>query len=360
VGSTVGEVGRRSTADAQLAAAQASAAAIVDRCGDDGEDCPSAWARPHVLVVSSPAAAAAGRGASPGSVVAGRTGVSTFDALGDDPLVRLDDVGVSSREEDDDRRAAAAGARHTSRPVVKRRRRDWKPTAPSTTHPPADYLPSNIARAMAHAVITASDGVTMLRRALVIGNKPVAGNWSWQRMRLRLPWWPRKSGTEQLWPLTVMVNNALIKLANPKHKATDGAERVTLPLLNISRGFVVERRIGELLLMVDRSGEAHAAIKGFIATFKPTILPSQKTRTSQAPSLSGLSALRAAPRIAPSPGTFARQLADPRHPDELFSGATTRPSGWVATGSPKPTSQTRMAPPDLPAPLAAHLPAARA
>ena len=359
VGAAAGNLGRRSAADAQLAAAQVAAAAVVDRCGDNGEDYLSAGPPLLVPLVASPPAAAAVRGTSLGFVVDGRVGVGTFDAHVDDPVVGLDDDEVSSGEEDENRRAAAAGARPTNRPAVKRRRRDWKPTAPSTTHPPADYLPSASAMAMAHAVITASDGVTMLRRALVIGNKAVAGSWSWQRTRLSLPWWPCKSGTEQLWPLTILVNNSLIKLANPKHKATEGAMRVTLPWLNIPRGFAVERRIGELLLLVDKSGKAHAAIKGFILTFKPTLLPPHKARTSQGPSLSGLSALRAAPRIAPSPGTFARQRADPQRPGELFFGATSRPPGWVAKGSPKPTSQTRMAPPDLPAPLPPHHPAAR-
>lgn len=167
-------------------------------------------------LVASPPAAAAVRGASLGFVVDGRVGVGTFDAYVDDPLLGLDVDEVSSGEEDENRRAAAAGARPTNRPVVKRRRRDWKPTAPWTTRPPADYLPSASAMAMAHAVITASNGVTMLRRALVIGNKAVAGSWSWQRTRLSLQWWPCKSGTEQLWPLTIMVNNSLMKLANPK------------------------------------------------------------------------------------------------------------------------------------------------
>jgi len=341
-GAAGGDTGGLKTADAQLAIAQAAAAAIVD--ADVEENLPPAGVRPRAPGATSAA-------------VAGRGGSGALDDIRDDPLAGRDD-NDSGEDDEDERAAAAAGARPTRQPVVKRQRRDWAVTAPPTPNPPADILPSDAAVNMAKAVITASDGMTLLRKALVIGNKAVAGTWSWRRARLSLPWWPRKPGTEQLWPLTVVVDNSLVKLADPKQKATKGVVKAVLPWLNIPRAFSVERRIAEFLLLVDKSDQANADITGFIAGFNPTALPPAKVRSSSGLSLSGLSDLRAAPRIAPSPAAFAGQQADPRRPGQLFSGAPYRPAGWVANGSPRPTSQTRMPPPELPAPLPPSHPAA--
>jgi len=133
-----------------------------------------------------------------------------------------------------------------------------------------------------------------------------------------------------------------------------------LQWIHIPRAFSVERRIAESLLLVDRNEQANADIKGFIASCNPKELPPTKLRSSAVPSPSNLSGLRSAPRIAPSPAAFALQQADLRHPGQRFSGAPSRPAGWVANGSLRPTSHTRMPPLELPAPLPHDHPAARA
>jgi len=356
-GAIGGAAGGMKAVDAQLSAAQAAAAAIVDR--DDDDITPSAVAPSEAPGAASAASVAAQRTALGLAISRGGAG-GALDPPVSHPLVGLDgDDQVGGDDDEDEREAAAAGARPTRQPAVKRLRRDWKVSAPPTAHPPADILPSDAAVNLAKAVITAKDGVTMLREALVIRNKAVAGTWSWRRARLCLPWWPRRPGTEQLWPLTVLVDSTLIQLADPKQKTTDGVVKAVLPWLNIPRAFSIERRIAKFLLLVDRSDKANADIKGFIASFNPTALPPTKVRSSSVPSLSGLSGSRSAPRIAPSPAALALKNADVRHPGQLFSGSPILPAGWVANGAPRPTSQTQMPPPELPAPLPRNHPAAR-
>jgi len=112
---------------------------------------------------------------------------------------------------------------------------------------------------------------------------------------------------EQLWPLTVVVHSSLIRLADPKQKPTDGAVKAVLPWLNIPRAFSVERRIAAFLLLVDESDQANVDINGFIDIFNQAAVSPVKRRFSSVPTLSELSVLRAAPRIAPSLAAFELQ-----------------------------------------------------
>jgi len=172
--------------DAQLAAAQAAAAAIVH--GDDEKITPSAVAPPEAPGAASAEAASAHR-TSQGLYIAGQGAGNALDLHVRQVLSGLDDEDkVGGDDDEEERAAAAAGARPFRHPVVKRLRRDWKVSASPTAHPAADILASDAAVNLAEAVIIANDGVTMLRKALVIGKKAVAVAWSWRRTRLCLPW----------------------------------------------------------------------------------------------------------------------------------------------------------------------------
>ena len=348
-------------ADDRLAAAQAAAAAVIEAEGAGDLPPPAVVGDAVQPRRSTMAAAAAGAAAT--CVVAPRPHAGTAVGGGraginpnqDDPRAGLDDGdGGSGDETEDELAAAAAGARsRPSRKVkrVKRVRRDWERTAPATVHPPNDYLPIDAAVSLSKAVLECPERVTQLRKVAVIGNAVTESGMFWPRARLSLPWWPRQIGCEKPWPLRVMVNNPLIHLGDPKHATKEGAVRVVLPHMNIARSSTLACRIAELMALVDKCETAHAAISGYISKFNPKVLPPIASRGSQRPSLSGLSGLRAAPRIAPTPSAFALQHADPRRPGDLFSGGSLRPTGWVANGSQPPTHHVRMAPPDLPAPL---------
>ena len=118
----------------------------------------------------------------------------------------------------------------------------------------------------------------------------------------------------------------------------------------------MERRIAAFLLLVDESDQANVDINGFIDIFNQAAVSPFKLRFSSVPTLSELSVLRAAPRIAPSLAAFELQQADLRQTGQIFAVASSSPP---ANGSPRPASQTRMPPTEFSAPLPPNHPAAR-
>jgi len=358
------EVRLTAAAAARLAAAQAAAAAVLDADGAENIPLPAtgvgrSQARGPADAAGTATAAACGAGALPPAGTATRGSGAAIGSTVGDPSTDLNNGDRDSGDEaEEERAAAAAGARSRPRAKVKRCRRDWMPTAPMATHAPADHVPSEQAMRLAATLFQSSEAVTRLRKALVIGNAAVTNGWSWRRTRLSLPWWPRQVGTEKLWSQCVIVKNSLLRLANPKHPTTDGAVRVILPHINVARDSKLPLRVAEFLLLVEKSEKACADIMRYIYSITPTALPPKVTGV-QRPTLSGLSGLRASPRIAPTPSEFARQHAEPRRPDHRFSGSPLRPAGWVARGSQPPTHATRMAPPEVPAPLPPDHPAAQ-
>ncbi|OSX76130.1 hypothetical protein BU14_0205s0005 [Porphyra umbilicalis] len=369
---------------ADLARAQAAAAAVLEADDDAGHAEDAAAGAEAVGATVASGVVLGGRGVVVGGcgVALGGGDLSGGDASlyaaggaprpagpvdsGDD--VDDDDSGDSGDSSSSSRSASEGASDATRRGVGKpkmkqvggrpKKRQRWQRLAPVMHHAPASHIPTSDAKDLLRAMLDASTNrLTRLRCALVKGNAAVAGGMSARRLRICLPWWPRQAIKDAPWPLGVVVDKDLIVLACAKDSSTINTATVTavLPKITLKRKATARQRLAEFLLLVEKSPAARAAMEKYISGFSQSARMQGKAR---APVLGVLSGLRTAPRIAPSPAMLASLQAAPRRPGETFSSEPRRPAGFVPTGSPRPTHVARLAPEELPAPLPPTHPAA--
>jgi len=291
-GAPIGDVAAKAAtasqaASADFALAQAAAAAVLEAeddvehakdtaagAGAFGATVGSGVVRGGGGVVVSGGGVALGGGALPG-------GDASLSVLGGaprpaGPVDSGDDVDHDDSGDSGDSRSssisASEGASDATRcrvgkPKKKhaggrpKKRQRWHRLAPVMHHAPASHIQTSDAKDLQRAMVDASTNrLTRRRWALVKGTAAVAGGMSTRRLRLCLPWWPRKATKDAPWPLGVVVSRELIFLDCAKESSTANTATVTavLPKITLKRKATATQRLAEFLILLEKSLAARA------------------------------------------------------------------------------------------------------
>ena len=218
--------------------------------------------------------------------------------------------------------------------------------APVTTRPPPPVVPSDATVEMVLELVSNNRPKQHVRAVIALMSAEMrrVGSRTVQSMLLTLQWWPRKSACE-VWPLSVVVGNCVLDKALPRYEVTEGSITVTLERWSTNRDDPPTNCLANILLLAAMVPKATKALKAYILMITPQPLHKFARPAPRLESLAELSAIRAGPRVAPTPGELARRRADPRQPGTSFYCTPRRLRDWVSIGFNPPTHHPSRMPP---------------